>query len=755
MSFIKEQLQSGLFKSYIVSYLLVFLIPFMLMSYFFYKSSITDIRHTIEDANLAKLEQAENYTSERMQELDQLTSRIAYDPKLSPYEVTHDYYSRNAIHELQNYKENSAIVEDVLLYYHDDDRVYSSSGAHSLSTLLNDTPPFNQWSKQTLTDKLNTDKSEVNLPKMEPNKEALANMMVSLHPIPTNNPQPFGTVMYTIKESVLKNQIDDILGDYQGNTYILDQDDEVVAASENDSKIDQEILQNVNKDNTGNHRMNYSSQDYSMSVAKSDVNDWTFISFMNAKQVDDLLVFRKVLFITMLTVLLFAGIVVAVIFANRQYKPIRNLYEKTRGTNNTVSETNGNELDTINNAIANIVESHENLSNRVLIQRPFARDQLLINLLKGTLRNREDLDSLLKSLNINMKDGSYFVAVLYFESLNESEEDMQRREEVVHHLSKEKSGHAALHEVDLLYNDAIALIISTDENISHMTEERRRIVYDVQQQVKEITYSKPVIGVGRPCEDKRNINRSYIEALATVDHRFAVQQGSIIYFEDLATIKSEEIGYPEENQLKLIYSIKQGDQIVSSEVLKDIFVDITSGQRSTHQIKAICFDIINTVIKTASELGISNHIRNIEELVDFQSLHQLEQVLQETVTHLCSQVERKTESYNEQLSRNIIEYINSSYKSYELSLEGIARYFKLSVPYLSRFIKEQIGNTFTHYVFELRLLDVKNELINSDRLIKNIIVDVGYTDVSNFSREFKKAEGVTPGQYRRLNRSKK
>src|SRR5699024_5804723 len=386
-------------------------------------------------------------------------------------------------------------------------------------------------------------------------------------------------------------------------------------------------------------------------------------------------------------------------------------------------------------------------------QKPFARDQLLINLLKGTLQEREDFEALLKSLNINMKDGSYFVAVLYFESLNGSEEDMHRREKVVDCLSNENNNHDTLYAVDLLYNDAIALIISTGEHISHIGEERRRTIYDIQQKVKAMTDSKLVIGIGRPCQDKRYINSSYIEALATVDHRFAVQLGSLIYFEDLAAIKSEEIGYPEENLLKLIYSIKQGDPIVSSEVLQDIFIDISSGQRSNHQIKAICFDIINTVIKTASELGVPSCINNVEQLVDFQSLHQLEQILQETVMDLCSQVEKKILSYNNQLFKNIIDYIHSSYKSYELSLEGISRHFKLSVPYLSRFIKQQVRVNFTHYVFELRLKNIKDELINSNRLIKDIITDVGYTDVSNFSREFKKVEGVTPGQYRRLNRS--
>src|SRR5699024_9182274 len=109
-----------------------------------------------------------------------------------------------------------------------------------------------------------------------------------------------------------------------------------------------------------------------------------------------------------------------------------------------------------------------------------------------------------------MKDGSYFVAVLYFESLQDSEEDMHRRKNVVNLLSNEYHAQVALYTVDVIYNDDIALIISTNDNISQITEERRSIVYEVQQQVKEMTKSKTVIGVGRPCEDKRNINRSYI-----------------------------------------------------------------------------------------------------------------------------------------------------------------------------------------------------------------------------------------------------
>src|SRR5699024_11308538 len=103
--------------------------------------------------------------------------------------------------------------------------------------------------------------------------------------------------------------------------------------------------------------------------------------------------------------------------------------------------------------------------------------------------------------------------------------------------------------------------------------------------------------------------------------------------------------------------------------------------------KAICFDTINTVIKTASELGLTEQIENIDELVDFQNLEQLEQSLQKTVIHLCEKIDRKTESYNEQLRRNIIEYIYSNYKNYDLSLESIALQFYLSVSFLRRFVE--------------------------------------------------------------------
>ncbi|CAM4156773.1 Uncharacterised protein [Lederbergia lenta] len=89
----------------------------MIMSAIIYYNSVSSLRQEIEQSNLNKLEQVEKITAERMKELETLAARISYDPRLTPYMISHDYYSGEAIDELKKYKANSSIIELKLDYY--------------------------------------------------------------------------------------------------------------------------------------------------------------------------------------------------------------------------------------------------------------------------------------------------------------------------------------------------------------------------------------------------------------------------------------------------------------------------------------------------------------------------------------------------------------------------------------------------------------------------------------------------------------
>ncbi|MBO1512760.1 helix-turn-helix domain-containing protein [Metabacillus bambusae] len=751
---LRNRIKSRLLYKYIVSYLLVFLVPFLIMSTIIYYHSVASLRQEIEQSNINKLEQVENLTNERMKELETLAARISYDPRLTPYMISHGYYSGEAIEELKKYKANSSIIEELFIYYHNDERIYSTNGSYSLEAFMKKKYRFVEWGKEDLISDLHT-----KIPFIKPinkvviNNEKYKNMIAYLFPISPNSHNPYGTVMYFIEESTMTDLIQNILGEYEGNVYIFNEHNQVIASSNNDRSISSKQLTSLPSDLFGVNNVELDGKEYSLVSVNSELSGWKFIALMDADQFFQRLDNTTILIFAILIALLIAGFILAVLLGKYQYKPIQNLFEITnRNGRKKVELEGGNELETIRKTITHVFEDQQILNETMYLQKPFARDQFLVKLLKGDLSKGDEIKALLSSLNVQMKDGHYFVAIVYFEKGAFVEDNLEEREKLFSSLSNISLANATAHGIDLFYNDAIALIVSMNKLEEEANIERRKLVLQIQRYIRETCNFDPTIGVGGFYDEKNLINRSYIEALATLEYKFAKPQGSVIYFEEISILPEQSLGYPIEEQMKLVQSLKQGDQIVAAETLRNMFSNLADKDLSIQVLKCICFDIINSIVKTTSEMGLSKYIRDFKAIADFHSIEQLHKQLHTLILTICKEVDDKKESHNDKLRNDILDYIRDNYNNYELSLESLALKFQLSVSYVSRFIKGQTGVTFTQYLQDLRMEDVKRQLKETDKSIKDIVVQVGYLDVANFTRKFKKVVGVTPGQYRNLNR---
>lgn len=97
----------------------------------------------------------------------------------------------------------------------------------------------------------------------------------------------------------------------------------------------------------------------------------------------------------------------------------------------------------------------------------------------------------------------------------------------------------------------------------------------------------------------------------------------------------------------------------------------------------------------------------------------------------------------------MINYIQSNYQT--VTLESMADEFKLSTPYISKYIKDKSGKTFGAHVAHVRLKRAKTLLKNGNMTVENISYAVGYPNVEHFIRVFKKEFNMTPTQYRTAN----
>src|ERR1700755_1623522 len=84
----------------------------------------------------------------------------------------------------------------------------------------------------------------------------------------------------------------------------------------------------------------------------------------------------------------------------------------------------------------------------------------------------------------------------------------------------------------------------------------------------------------------------------------------------------------------------------------------------------------------------------------------------------------------------------------EQSLDALAERVRLSPSRLRHLFKAEVGVPFTQYVKSLKMERAKQLLETTFFSVKEIMYKVGISNESHFARDFKKACGLSPLQYR-------
>lgn len=119
---------------------------------------------------------------------------------------------------------------------------------------------------------------------------------------------------------------------------------------------------------------------------------------------------------------------------------------------------------------------------------------------------------------------------------------------------------------------------------------------------------------------------------------------------------------------------------------------------------------------------------------------------------LDAYVEGERKKSKEKLGKPIMEAVYYIRKNYAqpISQSDVAKAGNVSVTYLSRLFKEEMGIGFNDFLTQVRLEESEKLLSETALSIKEIAGAVGYPDEKYYSKLYKKMKGIKPSEYRKI-----
>ncbi len=98
----------------------------------------------------------------------------------------------------------------------------------------------------------------------------------------------------------------------------------------------------------------------------------------------------------------------------------------------------------------------------------------------------------------------------------------------------------------------------------------------------------------------------------------------------------------------------------------------------------------------------------------------------------------------------MIQYIRQNYNT--VTLSSLAEQFHKSEGYLSRYIRRETGYTLVQLLKRYRMKQAGIMLRETTLSVEQVMLEIGYTDVSYFYKVFRQYFGMTPKKYRETQR---
>lgn len=265
------------------------------------------------------------------------------------------------------------------------------------------------------------------------------------------------------------------------------------------------------------------------------------------------------------------------------------------------------------------------------------------------------------------------------------------------------------------------------------------------------------IGLGEAVNSADNISLSYEQALHALQYKTTLGSNRLIGYWDVPdrTDGAKLRAMADIRILTQLYKLGEPQwEDHYNQFMEVLRADLVSKDELMHQVDYLVYQLSREVQEMSTEyqsLWFDDAVPLLNRLFKsfdtFEELNEgLRNILRDALKRMASLRENRTYS---SAMKEVRQYIAENFSNPDLSLNHLSTEFNMNPKYVSHLFKEEFGEKFVEYLANVRMEKAKELLTTTSASIQEVALQVGYTHSFSFIRVFKKAVGMTPGDYRK------
>lgn len=303
--------------------------------------------------------------------------------------------------------------------------------------------------------------------------------------------------------------------------------------------------------------------------------------------------------------------------------------------------------------------------------------------------------------------------------------------------------------------------ISFERNLSPEIQEQLQDYYHRIPKLSMINgYHSIIFELGKYYYEKELMIR-YIQSEYTRDFDSGSTASPLSFMEQpVLSMKMMEERYELEN--RLLEAIHHGNEMLAMQALqhfRGITVPFLDEKNVPLSVQYRLVGLNSTFRKEVEQVDVHPlYIEKVStqillQIQKIQSDQACQKLVIDMIKQYCNLVKKYSLTGYSPVIRNVIHYARIHLNK-DLSLRSLAERFNINRTYLSTLFHQEIGTTLTDYINGLRIEYAAELLRNNHFSIADASAEVGFSDVSYFTRVFKKVMGRTPAQYIKNSKNK-